>query len=87
MAASLQRMSPKAEESGQFAAAVCAQKMLYELLLRRKLDHEAAKASRPEWGITTATPGPNPHPLLGSFSGQSLWVVRARVVRLATAIF
>ena len=40
----------KSEESGQFAAAVGAQKMLYELLLRRKMDHEAAKASRPGWG-------------------------------------
>ena len=47
IATSLQRISLKAEESGQFAAAVGAQKMLYELLLRRKLDHEAAKASRP----------------------------------------
>ena len=27
-----------------------AQKMLCELLLRRKLDHEAAKAGRPNWG-------------------------------------
>ena len=35
---------------GVDAAAVGAQKMLYELLLRRKLDHEAAKASRPGWG-------------------------------------
>ena len=50
MATSLQRISLKAEESGQFAAAVGAQKMLYELLLRRKLDHEAAKASRSGWG-------------------------------------
>ena len=50
MATSLQRISMKAEESGQFAAAVGAQKMLYELLLRRKLDHEAAKATRPGWG-------------------------------------
>ena len=50
MATSLQRISLKAEESGQFAAAVGAQKMLYELLLRRKLDHEAAKASRPGLG-------------------------------------
>ena len=45
-----ERISLKAEESGQFAAAVGAQKMLYELLLRRKLDHEAAKACRPGWG-------------------------------------
>ena len=27
-----------------------AQKMLYELLLRRKMDHEAEKAKRPGWG-------------------------------------
>ena len=50
IATSLQRISLKAEESGQFAAAVGAQKMLYELLLRRKMDHQAAKASRPGWG-------------------------------------
>ena len=40
----------KAEEDKQYAAAVGAQKMLYELLLRRKMDHEVAKASRPGWG-------------------------------------
>ena len=50
MATSLQRISLKAEEDKQYAAAVGAQKMLYELLLRRKMDHEAAKASRPGWG-------------------------------------
>ena len=44
MATSLQRISIKAEQYKQYAAAVGAQKMLYELLLRRKLDHEAAKA-------------------------------------------
>ena len=49
MATSLERISLKAEEHKQYAAAVGAQKMLYELLLRRKLDHEAAKASRPGW--------------------------------------
>ena len=49
MATSLQRISLKAEEDKQYAAAIGAQKMLYELLLRRKLDHEAAKASRPGW--------------------------------------
>ena len=47
MATSLQRISLKAEEDKQYAAAVGAQKMLYELLLRRKMDHEAAKANRP----------------------------------------
>ena len=50
VATSLQRIALKAEESGQFAAAVAAQKMLYELLVRRKMDHEADKASRPGWG-------------------------------------
>ena len=50
MATSLQRISLKAEEDKQYAAAVGAQKMLYELLLRRKMDHEAEKAKRPGWG-------------------------------------
>ena len=50
VATSLQRISLKAEEDKQYAAAVGAQKMIYELLLRRKMDHEAAKASRPGWG-------------------------------------
>ena len=58
MATSLQRISLKAEESGQFAAAVGAHKKLYELLLRRKMDHEAAKASRPGGVIDTAIPVP-----------------------------
>lgn len=49
VATSLQRISLKAEEDKQYAAAVGAQKMIYELLLRRKLDHEAEKASRPGW--------------------------------------
>ena len=52
MATSLQRISLKAEEDKQYGAAVGAQKMLYELLLRRKLDHGAAKASRPGWGYS-----------------------------------
>ena len=51
MATSLQRISLKAEEDRQYAAAVGAQKMLYELLLPRKMDHEAAKESRLGWGI------------------------------------
>ena len=49
VATSLQRISLKAEEDKQYAAAVGAQKMIYELLLRRKMDHEAAQASRPGW--------------------------------------
>ena len=44
MATSLQRISLKAEEDKQYAAAVGAQKMLYELLLRRKMDHGACGA-------------------------------------------
>jgi len=50
VATSLQRIALKAEEDKQYSAAVGAQKMIYELLLRRKLDHEAEKASRPGWG-------------------------------------
>ena len=50
VATSLQRIAPKAEEDKQYAAAVGARHMLYELLLRWKMDHEAAKASRPGWG-------------------------------------
>ena len=50
MATSLQRISLKAEQDKQYAAAVGAQKMLYELLLRRKMDNEAEKARRPGWG-------------------------------------
>ena len=56
MATSLQRISLKAEQDKQYAAAVGAQKMLYELLLLRKMDHEAAKASRPGGVIAMATP-------------------------------
>ena len=47
VATSLQRIALKAEEDKQYAAAVGAQKMHYELLLRRRMDHEAAKVSRP----------------------------------------
>ena len=50
MATSLQRISLKAEEDKQIDSAVGAQKMHYELLLRRKMYHEAAKAVRPDWG-------------------------------------
>ncbi len=56
MATSLQRISLKAEQDKQYAAAVGAQKKLYELLLRRKMDNEAEKARRPGWAIATATP-------------------------------
>ena len=50
MATTLQRVSLKAEMSGQYARAIGAQKTLYELLLSRKMDHEADKASSPGWG-------------------------------------
>ena len=50
MAKALQRVSLKAEMSGQYARAIGAQKTLYELLLSRKMDHEADKASSPGWG-------------------------------------
>ena len=51
MATSLQRISLKAEQDNQYAAAVGAQKMLYELLLARKLDNEALRARRTGWGV------------------------------------
>ena len=41
MATSLQRIALKAEQDKQYGAAVGAQKMLYELLLRRRHDDEA----------------------------------------------
>ena len=44
MATSLQRIALKAEQDKQYGAAVGAQKMLYELLLRRRHDDEAEKA-------------------------------------------
>ena len=50
MATSLQRIALKAEQDKQYGAAVGAQKMLYELLLRRRLDDEAEKAKKPGWG-------------------------------------
>ena len=50
VATPLQRIALKAEEDKQYAAAVGAQKMLYELLMRRKLDYEADKASCPGLG-------------------------------------
>lgn len=48
-ARSLQRTYLEAEQDKQYTAAVGAKKMLYELLLRRKMDHEAAKEGRPGW--------------------------------------
>ena len=54
MATSLQRISLKAEESGQFAAAVGAQKMLYELLLRSSEQlpsKQSVDGSNPSGGV------------------------------------
>ena len=50
IATSLQRIALKAEQDKQYGAAVGAQKMLYKLLLCRRLDDEAEKARRPGWG-------------------------------------
>ena len=55
MAKSLQRISLKAKQDKQYGAAVGAQKMLYELLLRRRLDDEAEKAKKPGWGYRSGT--------------------------------
>ena len=46
MAKSLQRIALKAKQYKKYGAAVGTQKMLYELLLRRRLDDEAEKAKK-----------------------------------------
>ena len=50
MAISLQCIELKAQQGKLCSSAVGAQKMLYELLLRRRLDDEAEKAKKPGWG-------------------------------------
>ena len=50
MATTLQRVSLKAEMSGQYASAIGAQRLLYDLLVSRKLDADAKKAKRNVWG-------------------------------------
>ena len=46
MATTLQRVSLKAEMSGQYASAIGAQRLLYDLLVSRRLDADAKKAER-----------------------------------------
>ena len=50
MATTLQRVSLKAEVSGQYASAIGAQRLLYDLLVSRRLDADAKKAERNGWG-------------------------------------
>ena len=50
MATTLQRVSLKAEMSGQYASAIGAQRLLYDLLVSRRLDADAKKAERNGWG-------------------------------------
>ena len=50
MAITLQRVSLKAEISGQYASAIGAQRLLYDLLVSRRLDADAKKAERNGWG-------------------------------------
>ena len=45
MATTLQRVSLKAEVSGQYASAIGAQRLLYDLLVSRRLDADAKKKS------------------------------------------
>ena len=40
----------KAEMSGQYASAIGAQRLLYDLLVSRRLDADAKKAERNGWG-------------------------------------
>ena len=50
MATTLQRVSLKAEMSSQYASAIGAQRLLYDLLVSRRLDADAKKAQRNGWG-------------------------------------
>lgn len=47
---SLQRISLKAEGHQQYGASVGALRLLYDILLSRRLDNEAIKARRTGWG-------------------------------------
>ena len=47
---SLQRISLKAESDKQFASSVGALRLLYDILLSRRLDNEAIKPRRTGWG-------------------------------------
>ncbi len=49
---SLQRISLKAEGSQQFGASVGALRLLYDILLSRRLDNDAIKAWQPGWGYS-----------------------------------
>ena len=55
MATTLQRVSLKAEMSGQYASAIGAQRLLYDLLVSRRLDADAKKAERNGWGYRSGT--------------------------------
>ncbi|CRY93462.1 conserved hypothetical protein [Synechococcus sp. WH 8103] len=55
MATTLQRVSLKAELSGQYASAIGAQRLLYDLLVSRRLDADAKKAERNGWGYRSST--------------------------------
>ena len=50
---SLQRISLKAESDKQFASSVGALRLLYDILLSRRLDNEAQKARRQGLGSVT----------------------------------
>ena len=49
---SLQRISLKAESDKQFASSVGALRLLYDILLSRRLDNDAIKARQPGWGYS-----------------------------------
>ena len=55
METTLQRVSLKAEMSGQYASAIGAQRLLYDLLVSRRLDADAKKAERNGWGYRRGT--------------------------------
>ena len=50
LATQYQRLAAKAERDKQFSASVGALRLLYDILLARKLDNEAIRARRTTWG-------------------------------------
>ena len=69
MATTLQRVSLKAEMSGQYASAIGAQRLLYDLLVSRRLGADAKKAERDR--IVTWNLGVSLYPSVGVCAMQS----------------
>ena len=63
---SLQRVSLKAEQDKQYSASVGAMKLIYEILLSRRLDNEAIKARRSGFDSESQCNGNRRQPQLAS---------------------